>query len=115
MAVDFRYRKLGYVALNVTDIPRTLEFLTQSFGLEDVGTGPAGEQFLTSGREHHDVVLHRNREPGFVRAAWEMETPEDVEKAYAHFERLGLKPVAGNEWQIVNGSVPGQLQHRDGK
>lgn len=99
MAVDFRYRKLGYVALNVTDIRRTTEFATQSFGLEDVGNGPNGEQFLTSCREHHDIVLYRNSEPGFVRAAWELESVEDVEKASRHFDGLGLKPQALSQEQ----------------
>jgi 2,3-dihydroxy-p-cumate/2,3-dihydroxybenzoate 3,4-dioxygenase len=93
MPVPFRYRKLGYVALNVTDIARTTEFATQTFVLENTGTGPSGEQFLSCGPEHHDLVLYQNKEPGFVRGAWELESPEDVERAYAHYEGLGLKPV----------------------
>ena len=93
MPVPFRYRKLGYVALNVTDIARTTEFATRTFVLENTGTGPSGEQFLSCGPEHHDVVLYQNKEPGFVRGAWELESPEDVERAYAHYEGLGLKPA----------------------
>jgi len=93
MPVNFRYRKLGYVALNVTDIARTTEFATVTFALEDTGKGPAGEQFLSCGPEHHDVVLYQSKDPGFVRGAWELETPEDVEKAFAHYEVLGLRPV----------------------
>ncbi len=94
MSLPFRHRKLGYVALNVTDVARTTEFATRTLGLEDVGTGPSGEQFLACGREHHDVVMFQNREAGFVRAAWELETPEDVELAQAHFTALGLRPLA---------------------
>jgi 2,3-dihydroxy-p-cumate/2,3-dihydroxybenzoate 3,4-dioxygenase len=93
MAVNFRYRKLGYVALNVTDIARTTEFATKTFVLEDTGRGPSGEQFLSCGPEHHDVVLYPSKEPGLLRGAWELETPGDVERAYAHFDGLGLKPV----------------------
>jgi 2,3-dihydroxy-p-cumate/2,3-dihydroxybenzoate 3,4-dioxygenase len=93
MPVPFRYRKLGYVALNVTDIARTTEFATRTFVLENSGTGPSGEQFLSCGPEHHDVVLYQSKEPGFVRGAWELESPEDVERAYAHYEGLGLKPA----------------------
>ena len=93
MPVPFRYRKLGYVALNVTDIARTTEFATRTFVLENSGTGPSGEQFLSCGPEHHDVVLYHSKEPGFVRGAWELESPEDVERAYAHYEGLGLKPA----------------------
>ena len=93
MLVNFRYRKLGYVALNVSDVARTTDFATNTFALENTGTGPAGEQFLSCGPEHHDVVLYPNKEPGFVRGGWELETPEDVERAYAHFEAIGLKPA----------------------
>jgi 2,3-dihydroxy-p-cumate/2,3-dihydroxybenzoate 3,4-dioxygenase len=94
MPVNFRYRKIGYVALNVTDIARTTEFATKTFALENTGIGPAGEQFLSSGPEHHDVVLYQNKEPGLVRGAWELDTPDDVERAFSHYEKIGLKPVS---------------------
>ncbi len=93
MGVNFRYRKIGYVALNVTDVARTTEFATNTFALHNNGTGPSGEQVLAAGPEHHDVVLHKAKEPGFLRSGWELETPADVEKAFTHFETLGLKPV----------------------
>src|SRR5262245_58674439 len=93
MPVNFRYRKLGYVALNVTDVARTTEFAAKTFALENTGVGPSGEQFLSCGPEHQDLVLYLSREPGLVRGAWELETPEDVEKAYSHYEGLGLKPL----------------------
>jgi 2,3-dihydroxy-p-cumate/2,3-dihydroxybenzoate 3,4-dioxygenase len=93
MAANFRYRKLGYVALNVTDVERTREFATRTFALEDTGQGPAGEQFLSCGAEHHDLVLYPSKEPGLMRGAWELESPEDVERAIAHYEALGLKPA----------------------
>lgn len=93
MPVNFRYRKIGYVALNVTDVARTTEFATRTFVLENTGVGPSGEQFLSCGPEHHDVVLYQGREPGLVRGGWELETPDDVERAFLHFEALGLKPV----------------------
>ncbi len=42
MPVNFRYRKIGYVALNVTDVARTTEFATTTFVLENTGTGSVG-------------------------------------------------------------------------
>jgi 2,3-dihydroxy-p-cumate/2,3-dihydroxybenzoate 3,4-dioxygenase len=94
MPVNFRYKKLGYIALNVTDLARTLEFGTKTFALEHTATGPAGEIFLSCGPEHHDVVLYQHKEPGFVRSGHELETPDDVDRAFAHFTQLGLKPIA---------------------
>lgn len=48
---------------------------------------------MSCGAEHHDVVLHPSKEPGLVRGAWELETPEDVERAFSHYQGLNLKPV----------------------
>lgn len=92
MTVDFRYRKLGYLALNVTDLDRTTEFAVNTFGLDLVGDGPAGERFLRSGMDHHSLVLTQNDTPGLIRGAWEMETEEDVDRAFRHFSSLGLVP-----------------------
>ena len=61
MPVNFRYRKIGYVALNVTDVARTTEFATRTYVLENTGVGPLGEQFLSCGQEHHDVVIASQR------------------------------------------------------
>ena len=93
MAANFRYRRLAYVALNVTDVARTTEFGTRTFQLQDHGKGPAGEQFLSMGRDHHNVVLYPHKEPGFVRGGWELDTPDEVERAFAHYAALGIKPL----------------------
>jgi 2,3-dihydroxy-p-cumate/2,3-dihydroxybenzoate 3,4-dioxygenase len=93
MPADFRYAKSGYAALNVTDLDRHTEFLTKIYGLSPAGEGPNGERFFRCGPQHHDVVLYQNAEPGFVRHGWQMETDDDVQKAYRHFEQLGLKPT----------------------
>lgn len=92
MAVDFRYRRVGYVGLNVTDLDKTSAFATEVFGLDPAGEGPSGERFFRAGGEHHSVVLHQAAEPAFIRAGWELETEEDVAKALRHFTDLGLKP-----------------------
>ena len=92
MPVNFRYAKSGYAALNVTDLDRTTEFLTEVYALSPYGEGPDGERFFRSGSQHHDLVLYQNEQAGFVRHAWQMESDDDVQKAYRHFEALGLRP-----------------------
>ncbi len=103
MTVDFRYGKPGYTVLNVTDLDRTSEFLTNIFWISPAGEGPGGERFFRSGPQHHDVVLHQNDQPGFVRHAWEMESEEDVQKACRHYESIGLKPkwLSKEESQVL--------------
>ena len=107
MAVDFRYRHIGYVALNVTDVDRTTAFAGDTYGLDVAGDGPNGERFFRCGTEHHSLVLYQAGEPAFVGAGWELETEDDVEKAWRHVEGLGLNPKrVGEEERAALG-----LQH----
>ena len=115
MPANFRYRKLGYVALNATDLARTTEFATRIMGLVESGRGPDGEQFLSCSPEHHDIVLTQNDEPGFVRSAWELETVADVERAHQHYTTLGLKPawLPAEEKQVLGLGVFPALRMRE--
>jgi len=89
----FRYRKPGYVALNVTDVGRTSAFAHDIVGLEITGDGPNGERFFRCGADRHCVVLYPSKVAGFKRAGWDMESENDVELAYAHFSDLGYGPT----------------------
>ena len=42
MGLDFRYKKLGYVALNVTDMEKSAAFYRDMVGLDPSGDGPDG-------------------------------------------------------------------------
>ncbi len=90
-SVDFRYRKFGYVALNVSDLGRSTAFATEVFGLDAAGDSPAGDRFFRASPSHHDLLM-RQGDPAFVRSGWELENDEDLDKAFAHHTRLGLKP-----------------------
>lgn len=92
MPADFRYRKFGYLALAVTDIDRTSAFAQEVFGLDFVREGAGGARMFRSGPAHHDIVLTQADGPGFLRGGWELETDEDLEKAFAHYEGLQLRP-----------------------
>jgi len=102
MSVPFRYRKLGYVALTVTDLARSLHFYRDLLGLELVEQRD-DTAFLRCSRDHHNVVLHQGSTPGLKRVGWELETQADADQACAHFESLGLAPqrVAKAESQAL--------------
>ena len=90
MSIPFRYRKLGYVALNVTDIERSIRFYTDMVGLdlsEPLGAGPV---FLRCGADHHHVVLYPAAAPGVKRVAFELESRAEMEHARKHLASLGL-------------------------
>ncbi|HTT82862.1 MAG TPA: VOC family protein [Rhizomicrobium sp.] len=93
MNAPFRYRRLGYVAINVTDMARSCDFLENVMGLDRAGTSEAGESFFRCTLNHHDVMLCEAAEPGFKRVGWQLEDEENLDNAFEHFTRIGLNPV----------------------
>lgn len=91
--VDFRYERYGYTVLNVTDIERSTAFATEVFALNPNGTGPNGERFFRCTPNHHDIMLCPSKEAAYVRSGWELETEEDVDRAFAHYTNIGCKPA----------------------
>ncbi len=90
MNLDFRYRRLGYVALNVTDLARSSAFYTSIVGLAAAGESVNGERLFRCTARHHEVVLHQSELPGLRRVAWEMESAKDLALIEAHLKSLGL-------------------------
>lgn len=93
MTANFRYRRLGYAALNVSDLTRSLSFYQEMVGLQAAGEACNGEHLLRCTSRHHDVVLHESgAPPGLRRVGWEMASAGDVDTARAHLGGLGLQP-----------------------
>ncbi len=90
MSLDFRYRRLGYVALNVTDLERSSAFYTAIVGLAPAGAAASGEQLFRCTARHHDVILQQSERAGLRRVAWEMEAEHDLALIEAHLKSLGL-------------------------
>lgn len=86
---DIRYKRIGYVAINVTDPQRTLEFYKDIVGLEFVTTGPKQEIYLRCSDKHQDIVLMPSARPGLKRVAWEMESNVAWEAIWHHVGQLG--------------------------
>ena len=89
---DIRFKRLGYVALNVTDLDRAQAFYIDKIGL----TGEAADDavFLRCSPRHHDLSLHLGAEPGLKRLGWEMEDSAALQAARTHFTEQGLNIVA---------------------
>lgn len=99
MALDFRYRRLGYVALNVTDLELSAAFYESLLGLQPAGETGTGERLFRCSPRHHDIVLHQAHEPGLRRVGWQMESPEDLRRVRSHLASLGcpIHEVDSNE------------------
>jgi 2,3-dihydroxy-p-cumate/2,3-dihydroxybenzoate 3,4-dioxygenase len=91
-----RYAQLGYVALNVSDLDRSRRFYEDIVGLAPVEDAQAGRVLFRCSAKHHDVLLSQSSAPGLKRIGWEMEGPEALQAASAHFTGLGLDPAPVN-------------------
>jgi 2,3-dihydroxy-p-cumate/2,3-dihydroxybenzoate 3,4-dioxygenase len=90
----FRYKKLGYVALNVSDIEESTKFYEEMVGLQLVEKNESGPSFLRCSNDHHNIVLYpTNGEPGLKRVGFQMENDEHLERAYQEFVKNGLQPM----------------------
>ena len=95
MALDFRYRRLGYVALNVTDVERSSNFYRDFVGLTPAGQALNGEHLFRCSERHHDVVLHQSDAIGLRRVGWEMESAKDVAGVRTHLQSLDIEAASG--------------------
>lgn len=93
MNIPFRYRRLGYVALNVTDLGKSTAFYRDLVGLN---LGEATEQWaaLRCSRDHHNVLLFKADRPGIKRIGFELESAADLAAARDHVRGLGLAVVS---------------------
>jgi 2,3-dihydroxy-p-cumate/2,3-dihydroxybenzoate 3,4-dioxygenase len=84
----FRYRKPGYVALNVTNLERSVAFYRDLVGLtlEEQHDQVA---FLRCSGDHHNLVLYEASEPGLKRVGFELESPADLAQARSWVAQQG--------------------------
>jgi 2,3-dihydroxy-p-cumate/2,3-dihydroxybenzoate 3,4-dioxygenase len=86
-----RYSKLGYVALNVSDLDRSRHFYETLWGLEHTETGTGGELYFRCSDDHHNVVLYPSAaRPGLKRVGWEMESERELDELAAAVAEHGI-------------------------
>ena len=92
ITLPFRYKKLGYAAINVTDLGRSVAFYEEIVGLEvvQIDTDIA---YLRCSRDHHNILLCQAEEHGLKRVGFELEQESDVRAAFEHFEKLNMAPT----------------------
>lgn len=87
--IPFRYRRLGYVALNVTDLARSTAFYRDLVGLA-VSDAREDCVALRCSRDHHNVLLYPSARPGLKRVGFELESRRDLDLAREYLKGLGL-------------------------
>lgn len=100
MAVeDIRYRRLGYIALTVTDPAASMAFYRDIVGVDAWPAADGESVFLRCSDRHHDLLLSKGSGPALKRIGWEMESPEALVAVREHMASLGIAivPVANSE------------------
>jgi 2,3-dihydroxy-p-cumate/2,3-dihydroxybenzoate 3,4-dioxygenase len=87
--MSHRYSKLGYIALNVSNIERSIQFYEGIFGLQANGEGADGARFLRCSKDHHNVVLFQGA-PGLKRIGWQLESERELQVLAATLNKNGL-------------------------
>ena len=86
-----RYRKLGRVELNVTDLPRARRFYEEVLGLQYVNTGPDGDIRLRCDHDHHSLALHPADEAGLGCVGFMLEDVAQFGPLIERLEGAGLE------------------------
>lgn len=93
MTAPFRYRRLSYVALDVTDLGRSTTFYRDLVGLT-VDREDSGVTYLSCSDLPQNLVLQQGEEAGLQRAAFELESRSDLDRAFQYLVGEGFSP----EW-----------------
>jgi 2,3-dihydroxy-p-cumate/2,3-dihydroxybenzoate 3,4-dioxygenase len=95
MAVsDIRFRRLGYIALNVSDLGKSRDFYESKLGLKADQPVAGGQLFLRCSDKHHDLMLIESHTPGVKRIGWQMESLRALAAVREHFTAIGLTTTA---------------------
>ena len=79
--VPFRYRKPGYLALNVSNLEASVAFYRDLVGLQLEAQQGTDAAYFRCSQDHHNLVLYQSSEPGIKRMAFELESDTDLEQA----------------------------------
>jgi 2,3-dihydroxy-p-cumate/2,3-dihydroxybenzoate 3,4-dioxygenase len=85
-----RYRKLGYVELNVSDLDRSETFYRDIVGLQHVGKRADGAVLFRCDEDHHSVVLNRKDGGGLKSVGWMLESAGEFENLHRRLKDAGV-------------------------
>lgn len=97
-----RYKKLGYIALNVKEIQRSVAYYRDVVGLEVVGEVTEERAFLSCSDDHHNIILYQSDQPGVERVGFEVESAEQIDAGYEWLSEQGYKPSLLDEATCID-------------
>lgn len=88
-----RYKRLGYLALNVSDPVRSRRYHKDIVGLQFAEKSANGDIYLRCSDFHHDLVLTASQRPGLRRIGWQMESADALSALRESFAATGVAAV----------------------
>jgi 2,3-dihydroxy-p-cumate/2,3-dihydroxybenzoate 3,4-dioxygenase len=89
MSERIRYSRLGYAALQVTDVAASAHFYSEIMGLE-LDRQDETTAWLRCSDKPCDLVLEAGDTPGLSRVGFELESLSELRKAFDHVVGVGL-------------------------
>lgn len=86
-----RYKRLGYVGLQVTNLENSLDFYLNKVGLNLVSKDSSTAKLRCS-EKPSDVTLHQGSEPGLSQIGMEVENDKMLDTAFKYLSELGYEP-----------------------
>ncbi len=92
MTHPIRYARLGYAALQVTNLAASTRFYAEVMGLK-IERADAATTWLRCSDKPYDLVLETGAIPGLSRVGFELESRAELTRAFDHIARVGLFPA----------------------
>ncbi len=92
MTHPIRYSRLGYAALQVTDLSASALFYSEVMGLT-IERAEATAVWLRCSDKPYDLVLEAGEIAGLSRIGFELESRGELAKAFDHIAGVGLTPA----------------------
>jgi 2,3-dihydroxy-p-cumate/2,3-dihydroxybenzoate 3,4-dioxygenase len=96
MTHPIRYSRLGYAALQVTDLVASARFYAEIMGLK-LERSDAQTAWLRCSDKPYDLILEAGGVAGLSRIGFELENRAELNKAFDHIAGVGLSPQLGDQ------------------
>lgn len=112
MTAPFRYRRLAYVALDVSDLDQSIHFYRDLVGLR-LDREIDGCVHLRCSDLPQNLILARGDTPGLARVAFELESRGDLDRAFDYLGAEGFSPVWVDSEEAAALKVSAALRFRE--
>lgn len=108
-----RVTQLGYLGIDVSDLPGWERFATDVLGLASNGTGEQGTLYLRMDEYHHRLALHRGGRDDIAYAGWETQDEASLRAIAERLSSQGVRVTWGSAAEARARRVIGLIKLQD--